>query len=183
MKRYHHQYKSSRGFTLLEVLVVIVIIAVLSGFVGLSIGGGANRALDEEARRLVALIDLASQESILNAQDMVLGVEESGYTFLVKGDEGEFVPVDERGALRPRQLPDNIRLRLTLENLPFDEGSFTDPFADEEEEGQTQNYVFILSSGEMSPFSIDIKLDGERGYTIEGDLMGTLKLIEPEAES
>lgn len=183
MKRYHHQYKSSRGFTLLEVLVVIVIIAVLSGFVGLSISSDSNRQLQEEARRLIALIDLASQESILNAQEIVLDVQENSYAFLIKGDEGEFVAVDESGALRPRQLPENMSLRLTLENLPYEKDSFVDPFSDEEEEGQTQNYVFILSSGEMSPFTLDITLDDERSYTIEGDLMGGLKLIEPEAES
>ena len=54
-----------RGFTLLEIMVVMVLIGILSSLAVLSIGGGPRDRLAEEGRRLAALVELHQQEAIL----------------------------------------------------------------------------------------------------------------------
>ena len=49
----------SKGFTLVEILVVIVIIAVVISLTVLSVNStGRDAALDEETRRIEGLVDL-----------------------------------------------------------------------------------------------------------------------------
>ena len=46
-----------RGFTLLEVVVVLVIVGIITGFAVLSFGTGSNRdRVESEGRRLVAML-------------------------------------------------------------------------------------------------------------------------------
>ena len=58
--------RQQAGFTLLEMMVVVVIIGIIMSFATLSIGGGDRRAdeLKREAQRFMALLELASSEAI-----------------------------------------------------------------------------------------------------------------------
>ena len=56
------------GFTLLELLLVILIIGIILSFAALSIGRGNERAIEDEMRRLAGLIELAAQEATLESQ-------------------------------------------------------------------------------------------------------------------
>ena len=62
---------STRGFTLLELLVVLVILAVIAATAVLSVGTlGSDDQIDREARRLVALLQLATEESLFSGRDL-----------------------------------------------------------------------------------------------------------------
>ena len=52
-----------RGFTLLEIMVVLVLVGIITSFALLSVGGGPRERLAEEARRLAALVELHQQEA------------------------------------------------------------------------------------------------------------------------
>ena len=104
------------GFTLLELLVVLVIIGILLTMASLSVrGGGEQRQLREEAQRLTALVALASDEATLKSQELMLAVEDNGYAFLAQDDKGKWLPVDAKGSLRPRELPDGMHLAVTVD--------------------------------------------------------------------
>jgi len=159
-----------RGFTLLELLVVLLIIGIVVSMVTLSVGGNEARALRDEAQRLSALFDLAIQESVLNGLEMAVEVNEEGYEFLFYDGE-EWVPVENVDALRSRQLPAGMLLLAEIEGQTASEDLF----------GETEpSQIWILSSGEVSPFSITLKLDeGPIYYQLHGDMMGGLKLEGP----
>lgn len=53
----------SRGFTLIELIVVVALIAVAAGVVSLAIGDGSARRLEQEAARLGALLESARAEA------------------------------------------------------------------------------------------------------------------------
>ena len=58
-----HRRKATRGFTLLELLVVITIIAAASAGVVLALRDGTQTALERDAQRLAVLLESARAQS------------------------------------------------------------------------------------------------------------------------
>ena len=153
---------TSRGFTLIEVLVVLVVVGILYSIVILSLNVvGDDRELQREARRMSSLIELAGDEAELQGRDFGIEFMRQGYRFV------EYDPLFERWGeiigddiLRSRQLPEEFELKLYIEDrsiqlaeqaadtgLDEDSGPLLDKFAP---------HGLILSSGDLSPLEVDI---------------------------
>lgn len=168
---------SARGFTLIEVLVVVVIVGIISAVVLLSFGVlGDERSLQQQARRLSSLIELAADESLMQGRDFGLEFTRTGYRFL------EFDPLTNRwyeivgdDLLRPRTLEEPLELSLALEDR---EVALTDRFAaveerDDEDEDDAEAladdyapHVLILSSGDVTPFNLRILQPSDRSEIV-----------------
>lgn len=159
------------GFTLLELMVVLVIVGVVLTFVTLSVGGDTRaEQLEREARRLAALLELASEEAVLRSEQLALRFGESDYEFLVL-DGGRWLPLADDPQFRQRQLPSGLRLSLELTDSPPP----TLQTASDEEEAPPQ--VFLLSSGEMTPFRVTLSADETpRRIELRADLLGRLAI-------
>ena len=69
----------NRGFTLVEILVVVVIMAVVISLAVLSIGvTGRDSQLDEETRRIEGLVDILHERALLEGRDFGLRIEPTG---------------------------------------------------------------------------------------------------------
>jgi len=76
--------KRDKGFSLLELLVVIVIISILFTFTTLAIRGTSPEELIQtEAQRLDRLLQLALEEAILKGQEYGLEFKPDSYRFLL----------------------------------------------------------------------------------------------------
>ena len=65
--------RSSKGFTLVEILVVLVIMAVVIALAVLSISiTGRDSQLDEESRRIRGLVDLLHERALLEGRDCLV---------------------------------------------------------------------------------------------------------------
>lgn len=157
----------NRGFTLLEVMVVLVLIGIITSFAVLSTGGGQNDRLATEARRLAALIELTHQEAILRSEQRGARFTETGYAFSVLDDNGEWQPADDSSLLNRYQLPAGLTLQLQVEGRPAD--------LKKDQESLTPQ-VLLLSSGEATDFTLILSNDERQSYTLSGDLTGKLKL-------
>ena len=81
------------AFTLLEVVIVLALVAVVAGAASLSLGTRhAQWQLREHADRLQAVLELASDYSLIHHVPLRLRSEDSGYEMDVWGPEGEWQP-------------------------------------------------------------------------------------------
>lgn len=159
-----------RGFTLLEILVVLVVIGFLVGVTTLSLGGSSRvEVLDNEAKRLYALLDLATQESILQSAEMMVELEPHTYTFFGYNGE-EWVPLEDDEMFRARELPEDITLSAVVDGAEMQSLLF---------EGRESTQIYLLSSGEVSPFEITMQLEDGPAFMLRGTMMGALSLEGP----
>lgn len=72
---------SSPGFTLLELLVVVALIAIATAGVSLSLRGSADSALERDATRLAALMETARAQSRASGLTVVWRNTPTGFVF------------------------------------------------------------------------------------------------------
>jgi len=165
-----------RGFSLLELLVVIVIIAILFTFTTLAIRGTSPEELIQtEAQRLDRLLQLALEEAILKGQEYGLEFKPDSYRFLLYF-ENTWQPLDNDDLLRERKLPENMEFELEIEQIEvLVEKDSSDTKKKDEEKPDPQ--VFLLSSGEITPdFSVRLVMPGvETSYIVSGTINGEHK--------
>jgi len=168
--------KQAKGFSLLELMVVIVIISILFTFTTLAIRGTSPEELIQtEAQRLDRLLQLALEEAILKGQEYGLEFKPDSYRFLLYF-ENTWQPLDNDDLLRERQLPENMELELEIEQIDVlveEDSVDTDDKDDEKPDPQ----VFLLSSGEITPdFSVRLVMPGvETSYIVSGTINGEHK--------
>lgn len=210
-------YKNrSAGFTLIEVMLVIVVIGVLAAQVVYSFSGESRQQrLEKETEKLQARIQLAAELAMLKNVELGLYVDDKGYRFMLF-EQDKWRSIREPKALAPYEFKPGFSAKIELEGLewaeqnllsraefePEDDGlseanSF-DELAVEKQLAEEQKQqaeadkeradgkvkkpvkrqtgilttppqkkdpryptVFILSSGEISPFLLELKEDSE----------------------
>lgn len=96
-----HPRASAGGFTLLEMLVVLVIVGVLVSVAALAMRGNPRTDLREQAERLALLFETAGDEAQVRAHPLAWQADAHGYRFLIRTDDG-WRPLPQDDLLRPR---------------------------------------------------------------------------------
>lgn len=199
--------KWQRGFTLLEIVLVMFVIGIAFGMLGISIGSGTRPyEIKSAAKRLYASAALASEEAILTNTQFGLRFDIDpefagpGEHYIYDWYQFDpmamrWVKLEEHDVLKPGDLPENIRLQIEIEGQPLIVGSKEKKISKlaleqkQEEEGKGDpEYpdVFFMSSGELSAFEVriaDKDLDEYEGeYRIEGEMVGRVKYFRPGDE-
>lgn len=181
--------RQQRGFTLIEILVVVIIIAIISGVALMSMNLiGDDRELDTERKRLATLIELAQDESVMQGREFGLELMQSTYRFV------EFDPFESRWSeildddlFRLRQMPEGIELELYVEDkripLELDPKSIEDP----DETGISVNvetyapHIFVFSSGESTSFEIRLKRPlNDQQLVMRGNVLGEIEFVQQD---
>lgn len=159
-----------KGFTLIELLVTLVIIGIIISMTTLAIRSNAGDKLDEEKSRLTALFQLAREEAIMQGRELGMEFWENGYAFYELNDVQRWLPLEDDQQLRIRKLPEGMRLQLKLEDEEIVMSVVR----------KDKPQVFILSSGETSPFKLGMNFNGEYSTEIDVDALGNIKEVKDE---
>ncbi len=155
---------SSSGFTLVELLVVMVIIGITLGLATLNAIPSPRQDLENEARRIALLLQLARDEAIVRNRLVAFEANGERYRFMVRGDTG-WEPVTRDDLLRERSFK-NPPLRLVLEPSGSGAGSggpdmLRITFG---REPVDRPFVLTLASGANA---VAIRADGVGHFTVE----------------
>lgn len=179
----------ARGFTLLEMLVMLIVIGITISFVTLSIGvGGRPVELKNEAEKLTGMLQLALEEAVLTGKPIGLRIDETldrrgtqfSYEWSVL-EQGQWQPFEQHPVLQDGQVTEGIELDLTLEGVEI---KLQDEREEDDDSTLKETYqpdIFILQSGELSAFKLQIsnpELPGQV-YQINGNPAGALRLLRP----
>lgn len=158
------QFFQHRGFTLLELMVVVVILAIMAAVLVPSISRNAARDTADAANRLVMLINLAQQEAVLSSRiwQLVIDNEQASYRFqYITGMEFEDV------ADRP------LAGEHSLENIGIDELRVNGRKVGLDEIVE----VYLFPTGEQDPLQIVLG-SGAGRYRVAMSVVGPA-WIEP----
>lgn len=161
----------SRGFTLLEILVVLVIVAVLAGLLVFAYRDNPQVRLRREAAGLAALLNLAADEAVMQNIELGLVIEDEGYRFVYFDTErNRWLPVLEKPLLEHTfQEPYEISFELDGERVTERERERIRQFSARTEDEADRPLLLLLSSGEITPFSLTLEYDPDHRATLRSD--------------
>ena len=168
---------AGRGFTLIEILVVVVIIAVLTTVAMLSVGTlGKDRGLDDEGDRYTDVAAAVTEQAQLEGRDFGVHFDPTGYEVLVyasRRQRWESLP-DDRLYGR-RDLPAGVTPTLEIEGKTLLLGR-------DHPDAPRAPQVLFFSSGDVSPYRLTLARDGtDSQWLLEGRADGTLLVTRPGA--
>lgn len=195
----HHPFARQKGFTLLEILVVMSIIAISMGLIVVSINpDDEGRNLHEEAFAFKQLLQLLVDESIFQQKDIGMKVKEKHIEFLSFDESSQrWVALSSSEKQGKGETFNNydfssfVQVTLEMEDVALflnpEEDEFTqkikaiDPLKNYQEieldeEEIIEPDIYIFSSGEITPFSFEFrsKTFDEFYYSIGADELGNI---------
>jgi general secretion pathway protein H len=117
MRTFPPRRGAQHGFTLIEIMVVVVIIGVLVIGAILSLGAtGKDSGLEQERDRLVALIAYGRERGAMLTLEYGIRCGQHGYRFAFYDNRlMQWSPETVDDTLRPRRLPAGLQFRLLIE--------------------------------------------------------------------
>src|ERR1700733_2599023 len=175
--------RSSGGFTLVEILVVIVIIGIITIGALLSMSFiGPDRELHTEADRIADLMNYAQDQGELQTREMGLYCTDHSYKFLAfDARRNLWVPIDDDDALRARALPDALKLQLDVEGRQVVLASPADEQKKKIAPQDLQPHVMIFSNGDLTSFRVTLEREGtDQTVTLVPDHQGKITVKVPK---
>ncbi len=137
--------RAPRGFTLLELLVVVVLVALLTGTVILGFAGAdSDQRLRGSAEQLAYTVELARQYALQRNREWGLYVEPEGLEFAEFDPEEQTWVIQEGRPFGNPEVPEGVVLRVESEGL--------DDLPTAERDRLPK--VILFSSGEVTPFTL-----------------------------
>lgn len=161
--------RTQRGFTLLEVMLVVVVVGLMVSVVQFSFAPNkSEELLEQHSARFAGVFDIAAEYGMLNNIELGLYIDENTYQFL--GYDGvRWSPIADNPIFEPVTLPSSIEINLQLDDLPIEEPQLFDSslfnaqdddqlFDETKQDKPIIPQVYVLSGGDITPFSLTFSL-------------------------
>jgi general secretion pathway protein H len=154
------QKSTPAGFTLIEMLVVLMTMGILLGLISVSMAPGERDLLRLEAERLAQVLDLAADEARVSGKSIAWTSEEDGYRFTRRGPSSEWVDIHDNDLLRPRKLAPGILIsELRVEAMRV----------------QDARRIEFAPGGAMLAFNIALSMGAEH-YSVAASPVGDVRV-------
>tara|TARA_Y100001947_G_C10322371_1_gene296773 strand:+ start:1026 stop:1565 length:540 start_codon:yes stop_codon:yes gene_type:complete len=138
---------TERGFTLIEILIVVLVIGVLLGVVTTSFTGSSNAVVIEGfAQRMITRVEMARDKAIQQNMEWGMRIENDSYYFMKFNQaRGAWSKYSER-PFETESITSDIEMSVRADSY---EGSLAS-------QDQLLPHIVFFSSGEVTPFEISI---------------------------
>jgi len=140
-----HWHGDGRGFTLIELLIVVAILAVVAALITPGLGAERRVALHTEADRLTRAVELVRVNAISSNRQWGLRVGARSYGFEYLDTSANRWQKSETQPFAAYEMPAGFEMSAQVGSRELQLGR-----------AQKSPSVLILSSGEMTPFSIEL---------------------------
>lgn len=151
---------ASKGFSLLEILVVILIIGITLGFALLAFGDfGAERRVRVAAEHFMSIVQFAEQQAILEAGTLGIKVKPDSYQIFRFSPDGYWEAGSGSSIFKEQLFPSQVLAKLNNQA----------PTGEKPE-------IVINSFGNMTPFTLTLSSNQDNLLTIIGKADGQVTL-------
>lgn len=151
MRRSVTGMSTNRGFTLIEILVVIVIIGITVGFALIAFGDfGESKRMLFAAEQLENTLQLAQQQAILESSTLGLRIDNTSYQILKFQNSSGWMPIANKGIFKAYYFPKNTVITLKT-NIKATQGVPS---------------IIINASGDMTPFTLNFGTSKENTIAV-----------------
>jgi general secretion pathway protein H len=160
-------------------MVVLLLIGLAAGYVMYNAFGSSQvDLLKSQAQRVQVLVDMASDFAVLNQRQLGIRFEhdDNEYYFVYLDDEDKWQRLEDEEMYATHTVPEPFTFTLNLDDLPwaqedrlFDRELFDEELSVSEEGVEIGNeedkqlpppQVLIMSSGEITPFTLSFNFEG-----------------------
>lgn len=160
-RRATHSLRATGGFTLMEILVVIVIIGIIVSAGTLAMGVlGKDRQVEDQTRRFWAVMQQAREEAELEGLDTGVFVSTAGYEFVRLDPRlNEWAPIEDDQLYAKRELPEGLKFRAWIDAHEVVLKPEVVDWKLKEAQKKFAPQILVLSSGDIIPFELRIERD------------------------
>jgi len=191
---------NARGFTLLEVMLVLLLMGMISVGVVMTLpnSGGVSQGSEWQAQRFRTLLQLAEDRALTFNAELGIQFNQQSYNFVAYDfSEKKWLPLQDSRINGFVELPDNITAEYSLGdniwgelskaqteqgNNDFVESSYLVNIDGQEQQITYKPQVFIMSSGEVTPFNYQFSNSEQDQYSVTVKVMmsGQIELVEQQ---
>lgn len=174
-------FKSQTGFTLIELMLVLVLIALLAGMFALNLSPSPQQQIDREARRLQWVLQQAAEQSVTQGVELALSLPSNGYQIIQFSiQERQWVGLEDK-LFRSYTLADGLHLKVLIDREQWS--------AEEQQQlalliknnplKLSPPIIVFLSSGETTPFKLMLfSNDTDYVVTLIGDGFSAIERLQ-----
>ena len=153
----------SAGFTLVEILVVIVVLGIAATIGAVALQPDERGTLTRETRRFAGAIEHAMARAQLRSESLGLAIEEQRWRFLRRAlNEDGWIPVTDDDVLAAHAVPSGLRLApRSYAGAAIANGTV----------------IPLRASGRNEPFSIDVRSENAH-VVVATDPLNRVTLVQ-----
>lgn len=162
LQRAHRQhYAREAGFTLLEILVTLVIVAAMAAMLVFSFTDSSQQKLRREASDFAVVLNAAADEAVMRGIEIGVVLDDEGYRFVIFDPETKSWQKPDLSGLTEHKFPERYGIEFSLDGSEVNQQMIEriKLLAQRSEDEHLRPSILILSSGEVTPFTLTLRTE------------------------